>query len=180
MLICILTVQLSSEFYEDMTHYWTDEAVADKWDTMQRDFQCCGALNLKTGFHDWSTAGGLAGAGRGAGRGRVPESCCLVEGPACVDQNIFQDQLAFEKINVHGCMAVMKTRLGRDVAPLLLSFVAAAVLLALLSILGLVLASANVAAITRKEKRERDGLGLYKETCTNIGGHLDVGQLYTK
>ena len=36
--------------HEEMRNYWIDEDIRYKWDTLQRDFQCCGALNLKTGF----------------------------------------------------------------------------------------------------------------------------------
>ena len=42
--------QKSPEMHEEMRNYWIDEDIRYKWDTLQRDFQCCGALNLKTGF----------------------------------------------------------------------------------------------------------------------------------
>ena len=35
--------------HEEMRNYWNDESIQYKWDTLQRDFQCCGALNLRTG-----------------------------------------------------------------------------------------------------------------------------------
>lgn len=101
----------------------------------------------------------------------VPNSCCLVESEGCGehDTDIFTDQvlsplrthhicnqsehiilqLAYEKIHIHGCLAIMKERLNRDVEPLLLTYIGSCVVLALLSIISLVLASAFVASINR-------------------------------
>jgi hypothetical protein len=39
--------------YEEMKLYWENENIQLKWDTLQRDFQCCGVLNFRTGFLDW-------------------------------------------------------------------------------------------------------------------------------
>ena len=98
----------------------------------------------------------------------MPNSCCLVESEGCGehDTDIFTDQvqhqtndnteftlltlqLAYEKIHIHGCLAIMKERLNRDVEPLLLTYIGSCVVLALLSIISLVLASAFVASINR-------------------------------
>jgi len=163
----VLFHTLKPEVHEEMKHYWDDEDVRFKWDTLQRDFQCCGALNLRTGFQDWDRVGNFNDRLGGRRRG-VPDSCCLVETEGCGnDESIYSDQLAYEKINIHGCMAIMKNRLLRDIAPVLLTYIACAVVLALLTILSMVLAAAYVAAITRKSNQERDGMGLYQ----NPGGH---------
>merc|ERR1712012_190165 len=136
-------------------------------DTLQRDFQCCGALNLKTGFQDWDRVNQDIRVNR-KNRG-VPDSCCLMESPGCGsnDVDIFTDQLAYGKIYIHGCLAVMKSRLNRDVEPLLLTYIGCCVVLALLCIISLVLASAFVASINRKERQEKDGLGMYQVPMGN-------------
>ena len=139
-----------------MEKYWTDDDVKYKWDTLQRDFQCCGAHNFRTGYQDWDWT-----KGRGESRG-VPDSCCLVETKGCAenDPNIFNiDERVHEKINIHGCLAVMKERLGRDIVPHLLIYIGCCVLLCLLTIISLVLAAAFVANISREEN---DGLGMYQ------------------
>merc|ERR1712107_45612 len=49
----IMFQTVPKEMSEEMSKYWYDEDVRYKWDALQRDFQCCGALNLRTGFQDW-------------------------------------------------------------------------------------------------------------------------------
>merc|ERR1712013_974055 len=39
--------------YDEMSLYWVDEDIKFKWDTLQRDFQCCGAFE-KSGYNDWN------------------------------------------------------------------------------------------------------------------------------
>ena len=152
--------QASKEVKEELRNYWVDEDVKYRWDTLQRDFQCCGAWNMKTGYTDWDKYGEIGFTGR---RG-VPDSCCLHEEPGCGvnSVDIFTDIHAYEKIQIHGCLAIMKERLLRDIAPLLLTYIGCSVLLTLLTIISLVLAAAFVASINRKEKHENDGLGMYQ------------------
>jgi hypothetical protein len=59
----------------DMSQYWTVPEVRDRWDTLQRDFQCCGLKGFEIGFRDWERVAASRG---GEGRG-VPTSCCLRE-----------------------------------------------------------------------------------------------------
>ena len=83
---------------EDMTRYWVDEDVKSKWDTIQRDFQCCGSAGgFHTGYKDWERAalkasqGGLGsslsvsrdGPLGGRNQGALPLSCCLTEANNC-------------------------------------------------------------------------------------------------
>merc|ERR1712137_1236124 len=66
-----------------------------------------------------------------------------------------RDIRAHEKIFTHGCLAIMKERLYRDIAPLLLTYIGCCVVLTLLCIVSLVLASAYVAAINRRRTTRR-------------------------
>jgi len=61
----------------------------------------------------------------------------------------------------------MRIRLTRDILPVLLAYIISGVVLALITIVTLVVAAAYVAAITRNEKQDRDGLGMYQMP----GGH---------
>jgi len=143
---------------------WVDEDIKFKWDTLQRDFQCCGALNFKTGYTDWDryTKDVMLPGQYQSTRG-VPDTCCLEESEGCgvKDTDIFRDIRAHEKIFTHGCLAIMKERLYRDIAPLLLTYIGCCVVLPLLCIVSLVLASAYVASINRKKNYEKDNLGMY-------------------
>jgi len=158
----------NNDVYEEMKDYWVDEDIKFKWDTLQRDFQCCGAYNLMTGFQDWSRPGSRNE--RQESR-RLPDSCCLEESEGCGNhESLFSDQLAYEKINLHGCFAIMKNRLHRDITPVLLTYIICAVVLALLTILTMVLAAAYVAAITRENNQGKDGMGMYQIPGGNHAG----------
>jgi len=160
---------------EEMKLYWVDEDVKFKWDTLQRDFQCCGALNFKTGYTDWDRyTKDVMLPGQYQSQRGVPDTCCLEESEGCgvKDTDIFRDIRAHEKIFTHGCLAIMKERLHRDIAPLLLTYIGCCVVLTLLCIVGLVLASAYVASINRKKNYEKDNLGMYS---VPMGGQQPVG-----
>jgi len=166
--IKVIFQALGKEVYEEMSHYYEDPSVKYKWDTLQRDFQCCGALNYRTGFQDWDKLANMNTYVSGVGSRGVPDSCCVDEKPGCGnDAGIFEDILAHEKVFIHGCMTIMKNRLNRDIAPVLVIYIACSVVLALLTILTVVLTAAYVAAITRKSNQEKDGLGMYQVP----GGH---------
>jgi len=150
-------VTRNSEIVDEMEKYWEDDDVKYKWDTIQRDFQCCGAFTFRTGYQDWTRSQGHVK------RRGVPDSCCLEEDTGCGenDLDIFGDKFAYEKIYVHGCLAVMKEKLTRDIVPNLLVYIGCCVLLCLITIISLVLAAAFVASISRAEGGD-DGLGMYQ------------------
>lgn len=155
----------------EMEKYWTDPDIQSKWDTLQRDFQCCGVghgLSYHTGYKDWERVAANSEVENAKNNG-VPPSCCLDEESGCSGSGseIFQELRPERKIYVHGCMAVISKRLERDVQPVLLTYIVCAVVLALLEIISLVLASAYAAAISRKTRREEDRLGMYKQPLTS-------------
>jgi len=156
-----------SEMDDEMSTYWTDDYVKAKWDTLQRDFQCCGAggsQGFNTGFKDWERVAAKAYSSSARDYG-VPLSCCLIEQSGCAGfgSQIFQDLRPERKIYTHGCMTVIDKRMKRDVHPLLLTYIICAVVLALIEIISVVLASAYVAAISRKSKRTGDRMGMYSK-----------------
>jgi len=175
------TVPNFNEIKDEMRSYWFDEDIKFKWDTLQRDFQCCGALHLQTGYTDWNFD--RSGYGERDQIRGVPESCCLKEQPGCGD-NIFQERNPWERINTHGCFGILEDRLLRDIAPLLLSYIVGCVILTLLTIISLVLASAFAASINRREKYRDDGRGEYEAPMGKFPGRnrydeTSVNGLYT-
>ena len=157
-----------------MKLYWENENIQSKWDNLQRHFQCCGVLHLQMGYLDWDQHRKVNGSRHG-----VPDSCCLVETENCGDKDsIFSDQHPQEKIFLHGCLAVLKEKLLRDISPVLFIFSACAVVLALITFLALVLVGAYSAAIIRKirqSNQEKNEKAPHKpETNSNDGKCLDI------
>jgi len=172
-----------SEVDDDMAAYWTDPEVKERWDTLQRDFQCCGSgggQGWHTGYKSWERAVTLSQRGqRSQGKG-VPTSCCLMEDNCQQENNaIFKDLHPERTIYVHGCMTVLTRRLRRDVLPLLLTYIGCAVLIALIQILSLVLASAYAAAISRKNKRPESRAGQYAPPLLAKPGQQYSDTLYS-
>lgn len=158
--------------YEEMSLYWMDEDIKFKWDTLQRDFQCCGAFE-KNAYSNWEQ--GIHGINMNRGnnlkRTGVPDSCCIDENEGCAKSVDLTSQSLYDRIYMHGCFFVMKHRYNRDIVPVLLAYIISSVVLTLLTMITLVLAAAFVAAITRNENKDRDGLGMYQMP----GGHNSVG-----
>ena len=66
----------------------------------------------------------------------VPDSCCLFEAPGC-GQNVFEIsdvRVIVQKINIHGCLFVMKRMLDKDITPILLIFSGVASILAVVEL----------------------------------------------
>jgi len=166
--------QSKIELTDEMRLYWEDEDVKYKWDTLQREYQCCGANTWDRGFHDWSWSR------NGEDTPGVPDSCCLEEKENCGQRgNIFEENHPEWKIYIHGCMEVLNQKLHRDIVPDLEVYVGSCALLCLVTIICLVLASANVASISRKEGRD-DGLGMYQQPYPgNRYEEMDVHGLKT-
>merc|ERR1712013_859230 len=160
--------------YDEMSLYWVDEDIKFKWDTLQRDFQCCGAFE-KSGYNDWNqriSSNHLSTSNRlSSNQNQIPDSCRIDEHEGCAKSVVITDQTLFDQIYMHGCISIMRIRLTRDILPVLLAYIISGVVLALITIVTLVVAAAYVAAITRNEKQDRDGLGMYQMP----GGHNSVG-----
>jgi len=156
--------------YEEMSLYWVDEDIKFKWDTLQRDFQCCGAFNPNA-YTDWNqrvSRNHLSTSNRlSSNQNQIPDSCCIKESEGCAQSVIDVTDQLYDQIYLHGCFYIMKIRYTRDILPVLLAYIISGVVLALITIVTLVVAAAYVAAITRNEKQDRDGLGMYQMP----GGH---------
>ena len=72
----------------------------------------------------------------------VPDSCCLFEAPGC-GQNLFEItdiRVIVQKINIHGCLFVMKKRLDTHVTYILIIFAGCGSILAIIELFSIVLA----------------------------------------
>jgi hypothetical protein len=85
----------------------------------------------------------------------VPDSCCHEPHEGC-GRGIFSqspDQIR-NKIFVNGCMTLLKDQLESDVLPMMIVYACVGVILALVELITVVLASAYVAQINRRRRRE--------------------------
>ena len=79
---------------------------------------CCGGYGHHQGYTDWKHTF------MGDSKKSVPDSCCLFEAPGC-GQNLFEItdiRVIVQKINIHGCLFVMKKRLDTHVTTILMVF----------------------------------------------------------
>jgi CD63 antigen len=134
----------------ELSRYETDSWVKYKWDTMQREFSCCGGYSFSQGYIDWKHAV------IGSSRNSVPDSCCLNESPGC-GQGIFELsdlRVVIRKIHIHGCIDVMLKRLSTHVTVILLTFSIAGGLLAMVELLGVVLACCMASSFAHAEQND--------------------------
>ena len=127
---------LNADVIPELSSYETDSWVQYKWDTIQREFTCCGGYGYAQGYTDWKHTS------MGGARNSVPDSCCLYESPGCgLDLFKITDlRVIVLKINVHGCLAVMQKRLETHVTIILMVFAGVGSILAVVELLAIILA----------------------------------------
>ena len=139
---------------EDLALYGIDSSITAKWDELQRYYHCCGANNFLTGYNDYrSTPIGQTFS--------VPDSCCHVQSTGC-GYRIFkesEDQI-MNRIFVNGCLTLLQYQLETDVVPMMVGYAVIGVILALVELITVVLASAYVAQITRRERNANRSYGI--------------------
>lgn len=168
--------QVHADQYKQVSLYYTDASVKYDWDTLQRDFQCCGFFSFNSGYLDWSKGASEVG---NADNG-VPDSCCLNESPGC-GRDMFADRMTddtiYRQINTHGCMTVMNGRYERDVGPMLLVYIGIGGVLALLEIFGISLAASYIATIRRRDRvHKHTGRPIYDNKTSQH--KLSDGKIY--
>ena len=127
---------LNADVIPELSSYETNRWVQYKWDTIQREFTCCGGYGYAQGYTDWKHTS------MGGARNSVPDSCCLYESPGCgLDLFKITDlRVIVLKINVHGCFAVMQRRLKTHVTVILMVFAGVGSILAVVELLAIILA----------------------------------------
>jgi len=138
----------AADVNEDLSMYGIDAAITRKWDVLQRDLYCCGGHNFLTGYTDYRTTS----IGK---ENSVPDSCCFVEMENC-GRNILAmpQEYIRNKIFVHGCLALLEDQMETEILPLLIIYSCVCLALSLTELMTVVLSSAFIAQISRRNKRE--------------------------
>lgn len=127
---------LNADVIPELSSYETNKWVRYKWDTLQREFNCCGGFGYAQGYTDWKHTS------MGGARNSVPDSCCLFEAHGCGADlfKITDLRVIVLKINVHGCFAVMQRMLETHVTMILMVFTGVGSILAVIELMTIVLA----------------------------------------
>jgi len=143
---------LNADVMPELSSYETDSWVRYKWDTIQREFTCCGGYGYAQGYTDWKHTS------MGGARNSVPDSCCLFESPGCGSDLFAVNDLRviIGKINVHGCLTVMQRRLETHVTVILIVFAAIGGILAVIELLGVVLSCCLASSFSRDDEYDGD------------------------
>ena len=113
-------------------------------------FSITALTGCRQGYTDWKHTF------MGDSKKSVPDSCCLFEAPGC-GQNVFEIsdiRVIVQKINIHGCLFVMKKRLDTHVTAILMIFAGAGSILAIVELFSVVLACCLASSFQADEEEE--------------------------
>jgi len=120
---------LSVDKADVLVKYLDDVSFRHEWDNLQRRYFCCGTFNYNFGYKDWKSF---------YGNNSVPDSCCHQESYGC-GTNIFLGAIPPTSIYVHGCLAVIQSKLEQELTMVLAMFTIIQVLLVLLHVTSLIM-----------------------------------------
>ena len=143
---------LNADVIPELSSYETNRWVQYKWDTIQREFTCCGGYGYAQGYTDWKHTS------MGGSRNSVPDSCCLYEARGCGTDlfEITDLRVIVLKIHVHGCLAVMQRRLETHVTVILMVFAGVGSILAVVELLAIVLACCLATSFSHEDEYDAD------------------------
>ena len=103
----IQTGLFNADVAAEIQLYDSNSWIRYKWDTLQREFTCCGGYQYNLGYQDWKKA--LIGQKINS----VPDSCCLTESFQCGAKvfDVVDPKKVVERIHTHGCITIMQRRL---------------------------------------------------------------------
>lgn len=146
--------------------YGEDSVATHTWDKLHTTYRCCGAeTTFDLGYMAWEDNAELMKVAA------VPDSCCLVPTTGC-GHGIFKDHKLkkmaeyVKKIHIHGCLEAMEQVLKTHVATILLIFSVSGAILAMVELLGVVLACC-LATIIAEENKEKSRLKQINQQQTN-------------
>ena len=90
----------------------------------------------------------------------VPDSCCLFEVQGC-GRNIFEItdiRVLVQKININGCLFVIKRRLDDQVSIILMIFTGVGSILVMVEMLCVILACCLANTFSREQEEEEDDM----------------------
>ncbi len=142
----------------DLKDYGSNAATRARWDSLQREFSCCGGIGYNSGYEAWRNSD------IGIESNSVPDSCCHVVTEGCGRGILAQTGYTMHmEFNTHGCLTVMRHKLEDQVVPVLLGYAAVGTLLALVQLMAVVFAFSYSASIARHKKLD--------ETRSFMGAH---------
>ena len=146
-------IQLGSisgaQIQDQLMLYGSDLEITFNWDYIQQHLSCCGGFKWDSGYYDYKSAP----IGRNES---VPDSCCTKGNiPGC-GRNAFLwgTQKVQSTIFAQGCVEILQKWLLMDIDPMISIYTAIGVSIAMVEIITVVLASAYVAQISRRQLRE--------------------------
>ncbi|CAB4057790.1 CD63 [Lepeophtheirus salmonis] len=84
----------NTDMFDAMVNYERDEVVKERWDTLHRQYHCCGGINYNVGYMIWTNVPLQY-------TNSVPDSCCLHVAKGCGRNILLNHEVASEKIFVH-------------------------------------------------------------------------------
>eukprot|EP00095_Tigriopus_kingsejongensis_P002788 maker-scaffold728_size105512-snap-gene-0.18 protein:Tk02788 transcript:maker-scaffold728_size105512-snap-gene-0.18-mRNA-1 annotation:"cd63 antigen" len=137
-----------------LRRFEANEVIRHRWNSLQRAYQCCGGH--EQGYRDWTPNSGLLKS--------VPDSCCQEEFEGCGLQLDFNQELAVprvdNKINVEGCMPVIKAAMRSSVLPILMACALLALVAALIELLLMLCAFCFADHVKKMKDTQRSHLSL--------------------
>jgi hypothetical protein len=135
---------------KQMIEYGKDAKVTEMWDFLQKRLQCCGVRS----FRSWEITH-FSGSTNTCDKDKVPSSCCVNSEDKCCGAGVFTAKDPHKKVYTDGCATILIGWMVDDVVPLIQVYAVLGVITAIIEIIGITLASAYVAQISRHHKRAR-------------------------
>lgn len=135
--------------------YGMDPTATNAWDNLHETYRCCGAeTSFDLGYMAWEDNHILKPSKA------VPDSCCLKPTKGCGKDLFNKHSLKkmaeyVKKIHVHGCLHAMDKVLKGHVVKILLVFAFSGVFLAMVELLGVVLACCLASFIADENKEKK-------------------------
>jgi len=140
----------TSEIIAELNQYGLAPEITSKWDTLQKEFHCCGGTGHLIGYENYRNT--PLGA-----KNSVPDSCCVHYSENCGANMLQNDKATIQNdIYINGCMEILTDKLRTDVIPMMVVYAIIGVILALTELITVVLACAYVAQIMRRKRRAEE------------------------
>ena len=138
-----------SQVQDQLMLYGSDPKITYNWDYMQQHLSCCGGFKWDSGYYDYRSAP----IGKNES---VPDSCCTKGNvPGCGNNAFLWGTGELQSsIYAQGCIEILQKWLLMDIDPMISVYTSAGLSIALIEIITVVLSSAYVAQISRRQLRE--------------------------
>jgi len=140
----------TSEIIAELNQYGLAPEITSKWDTLQKEFHCCGGTGHLIGYENYRNT--PLGA-----KNSVPDSCCVHYSENCGANMLQLIKLPFKTtFTSTDVWKSLTDKLRTDVIPMMVVYAIIGVILALTELITVVLACAYVAQIRRRRLRAEE------------------------